>query len=124
MYLVCVEQRARDEIGAAAAVHAELGREYDQAVAESLVDRIGAEIDRRVDAKLAQPPARQMMAKRGYPSGSVALALGSTIVGAITSVSILANAENSGPAPNSLVLLIVIIWVAIGAINVSYNRSR
>jgi len=124
MYLVRVEQRARDDIGAAAAVHAELGREYDQAVAESLVDRIGVEIDRRVDAKLAEPPARQMAARRQYPTGSVALALGSTIVGAITSVSILANAENSGPVPNSLVLLVVIIWIAIGAINVSYNRSR
>lgn len=37
---------------AAAAAHRELGREYDSAVAESLIDRIGAEIDKRIDTRL------------------------------------------------------------------------
>ncbi len=122
MYLVCVDQLAKDEIGAAAAAHAELGREYDQAVAESLVDRIGAEIDRRVDAKLAQPPAKQVAARRGSPA-SVLLALGTTITGAITTVSIL-NISNFDHSPNQMIFLIVIIWVAIGAINISFNRNR
>ena len=47
-----MDRATRDDIAAAAAVHQELGRDYDDAVAESLVDRIGAEIDKRVEAKL------------------------------------------------------------------------
>jgi hypothetical protein len=47
-----VEQAARDDIAAAVAAHRELGRDYDGAVAEGLIDRIGAEIDRRVDTRL------------------------------------------------------------------------
>jgi hypothetical protein len=53
MYLVSMDQRVQTDIAAAAAAHHELGRDYDDAVAESLVERIGSEIDRRVDAKFA-----------------------------------------------------------------------
>ncbi|HEY0933918.1 MAG TPA: hypothetical protein VGD91_09260 [Trebonia sp.] len=42
----------RDEITASVAAHAELGSGYDAAVAEGLVERIGEEIDRRIDARL------------------------------------------------------------------------
>jgi hypothetical protein len=42
----------RDEISASVAAHAELGPRYDTAVAEGLVERIGEEIDKRIDARL------------------------------------------------------------------------
>ncbi len=42
----------REEIAASVAAHAELGPRYDDAVAEGLVERIGEEIDKRVDARL------------------------------------------------------------------------
>ena len=42
----------REEIAASVAAHAELGSRYDGAVAEGLVERIGDEIDRRVEARL------------------------------------------------------------------------
>jgi len=42
----------REEIAASVAARAELGPRYDDAVAEGLVERIGEEIDRRVDARL------------------------------------------------------------------------
>jgi hypothetical protein len=54
MYLVTMEQVTREHIAAAAAAHQELGREYDGPVAEGLVERIGTEIDKRVEAKLAE----------------------------------------------------------------------
>jgi hypothetical protein len=47
-----VDQATRNDIAAAAAAHHELGRDYDDAVAEGLIDRIGTEIDKRVDARL------------------------------------------------------------------------
>jgi hypothetical protein len=52
MYRNVVDQVTRNDIAAAAAAHHELGRDYDGAVAEGLIDRIGAEIDKRVDARL------------------------------------------------------------------------
>ena len=42
----------RDEISASVAAHAELGPRYDTAVAEGLVERIGEEIDKRIDARI------------------------------------------------------------------------
>ncbi|HEX3487747.1 MAG TPA: hypothetical protein VHU92_00330, partial [Streptosporangiaceae bacterium] len=50
-----MDQYARENITAAAAVHQELGREYDGAVAEGLIERIGDEIDKRIDARLTGP---------------------------------------------------------------------
>jgi len=42
------------EIRASVAARADLGPGYDDAVAEGLVERIGAEIDKRIDARLGQ----------------------------------------------------------------------
>jgi hypothetical protein len=49
---VRVNANERDEITASVAAHAELGPRYEDAVAEGLVERIGEEIDRRIDARL------------------------------------------------------------------------
>src|SRR5580698_8784681 len=51
-YRVRVNVNERDEISASVAAHAELGPRYDAAVAEGLVERIGDEIDKRIDARL------------------------------------------------------------------------
>ena len=51
-----VNANERDEITASVAAHAELGSRYDTAVAEGLVERIGDEIDRRIDARLGGQP--------------------------------------------------------------------
>ena len=45
------------EIRASVGAHADLGPGYEDAVAEGLVERIGAEIDKRIDARLAQAGA-------------------------------------------------------------------
>ena len=66
-----MDQAARDDIAAAAAAHHELGRDYDGAVAEGLVERIGAEIDRRVDARLADTRSRRAR-KRAARAGRTA----------------------------------------------------
>jgi hypothetical protein len=42
------------EIRASVAAHQDLGSGYDDAVAEGLVERIGAEIDKRIDVRLGQ----------------------------------------------------------------------
>jgi len=59
MYRVGVNQQTHEEIAAAAGAHRELGPGYDDAVAEGLVERIGAEVDKRVDARLTQHGCRR-----------------------------------------------------------------
>jgi hypothetical protein len=126
MYLVGMDQLAREDIAAAAAVHQELGRDYDGAVAESLVERIGAEIDKRVDARLGRgsdvPVQRREVSQpvapaRPAPWTAIPLALGSITIGAIVTANI--NGSNHG---NSA--LIAFIWIIIGVINVAYARRR
>ena len=61
----------RDEITASVAAHAELGPRYEAAVAEGLVERIGEEIDKRVDARLRSLGAGQQPTpapRQGYVS--------------------------------------------------------
>jgi hypothetical protein len=133
MYLVAMEQLARDDIAAAAAAHRELGRDYDDAVAEGLIERIGAEIDKRVDARLGQRgddhPAqrgdRSAAGGRDGRPGSVAgpgaagilLALGSMGIGLGAAAAVLS--EDRGGAA-----LVALIWVVIAVINVAYARRR
>jgi hypothetical protein len=71
-YRVPVNADERDEITASVAAHSELGSRYDAAVAEGLVERIGEEIDKRVDARMrslgAGAGAGQQPAPKGYVS--------------------------------------------------------
>ena len=58
------------EIRASVAAHADLGPGYDDAVAEGLVERIGAEIDKRIDARLAQTGAAGPPGPAPGPAGT------------------------------------------------------
>jgi hypothetical protein len=64
-----VNVNERDEITASVAAHAELGPHYDNAVAEGLVERIGEEIDKRIDARFGgqaqSAPPRPVLAANG-----------------------------------------------------------
>ena len=66
-----------DEIRAAAETHRDLGPEYQSAVIESFLDRVGREIDARVDARLAaaQLPIQQQQQYQHSSPGRIANAL-------------------------------------------------
>src|SRR5450755_3495541 len=112
MYRVPMDSSARADIAAAAAVHSELGPDYGDAVAEGLVDRIGAEIDKRVDARLAQrgpavTPAPAAPAARS-PWAPVAMGLESMLIGlGVTSQVLHPRGGNGGE------LVVVLIWIII-----------
>ncbi len=55
------------EIRASVGAHADLGPDYDDGVAEGLVERIGAEIDKRIDARLGQFGATGAPGPAGSP---------------------------------------------------------
>jgi hypothetical protein len=124
----------REEVQASAAAHRDLGSGYDMAIAEGLVERIGEEIDRRVDARLygqARQPAPLQPAPRprrepapgrvGF--GAVVLAIGSMSM-ALGGTAIVLHPGNNGGVSGSQLVLIALIWIVIAAINVSYARRQ
>ena len=133
MNLDCVDQRTRDDIAASAAAHSELGRDYDGAVAQGLIERIGAEIDRRVDVRLGQrdrvsaaPPEPAPRAGPAARTGtaSVALPLGSMGMGVLAALAVMKRG-GLGPANGGgQLFLVAVIWIIIGIINVVYARRN
>ena len=118
----------RDEIQASAAAHRDLGSGYDSAVAEGLVERIGEEIDRRVDARLfghlhAPAPRRRDRAPGKLGAAPVFLALGSMGLAIGGTAAVL----HPGDSPPGTVtpgqgVLVALIWIVIAAINIAYAR--
>jgi hypothetical protein len=136
-----MDKLAQQDIAAAAAAHAELGPVYDGPVAEGLVERISAEIDRQVDARLAQRGVRSASAAWA----NVAMGLGSAGLGIGATAVVLQSWPASGVAPKAVldlgsfraslmttthsvstgqVILIVLIWAVIAVINIVYARRR
>jgi hypothetical protein len=107
-----------EEIRAAAETHHELGPGYRDAVIDSFLDKVGREIDARVDARLAQqqaaqPPARD---RHGHSGSPMALAITSMVLG--IPISAIAVAAGKNPAG---ALGLIVVWIAIAVINIAYN---
>ena len=111
------------ELRAAAETHKELGPEYQDAVLESFVERVGREIDARVDARLAQAavrpvapqPAPAQPARQPKQFSPLPMALGSIALG----IPITAIVVSAGTHPVGFWGLLV-VWIAIAVINVAY----
>ncbi len=125
----------RDEVRASAAAHRDLGPGYDTAVAEGLVERIGEEIDRRVDARLyghvpyQNPPPRPRLRREPVPgrigAGAVMLALGSMGMGIGATAAVLHPGDSApGQVTGGMSVLIALIWIVIGVVNLAYARYR
>lgn len=124
----------REEVRASAAAHRDLGPGYDAAVAEGLVERIGEEIDRRVDARLygaapyQNPPPRPRLRREPVPGrmgfGAVVLALGSMGMGIGATATVLHPADSPGQVSGGAAVLIALVWIVIGVVNVAYARYR
>ncbi len=119
----------RDEVQASAAAHRDLGPGYDAAVAEGLVERIGEEIDRRVDARLfghMQAPAPRRPRRAPVPgrlgAGPVFLALGSIAGGIGATVAVLHPGDYPGDVSVGQGILVALIWIVIAVINIFYAR--
>ncbi|HUB40031.1 MAG TPA: hypothetical protein VMA72_14365 [Streptosporangiaceae bacterium] len=126
-----MEQATRDDIAAAAAAHRELGRDYDGAVAEGLVDRIGAEIDKRIDARLCSPRSGSRSPVESWWSGRTqATWIGAGVGAGITGlVAMIANNANMGANRGAVVTAVIWVWAlltiaALGAAVARRHRSR
>jgi len=124
----------RDEVRASAAAHHDLGPGYDTAVAEGLVERIGEEIDRRVDARLfgqagyqaapRVPRVRREPVPGRIGFGGVVLGLGSIGLAVGATAVVLHSGSAPGQLDGGAAVLVFLIWAAIAIINVSYARHR
>jgi len=136
-----MDVRAREDVAAAAAVHTELGQAYDGAVAEGLVERISSEIDKQVDARLAQrgiQPSVAAWTNLAMSLGSIGLGIGATAVTlqSWSSSRVVPKAEldlgsfraslltSTRSVSTTQVILIALIWVAIAVVNVAYARRH
>lgn len=109
-----------EEIRAAAETHSELGPGYRDAVIESFLDKVGREIDARVDARLAQHQVGQPSARygRGQSGSPMALAIISMALGIpISAIAVAAGAHPAG------FMGLLAVWIAIAVINIAYNVS-
>lgn len=115
-----------EELRAAAEVNSELGPGYRDAVVESFLDKVGREIDARVDARLArgQQPAPPPVPQHQHRAGDNSFRL--AIVSIVLGIPITAIVTSAGEHPTGIWGLLV-VWIAIAAINVAYslhNRPR
>jgi hypothetical protein len=98
------------ELRAAAESHHELGSEYRDAVVDSFVERIGKQIDARVDARLAQSPVRPGLTTKQL-----------SVLPVMTLGSLALGIPISGVAAGTAGLWgLVVVWIAIAAINIGY----
>jgi len=142
-YLGPMDEQAHQDVAAAAAVHTELGRAYDGAVAEGLVEKISSEIDKQVDARLAERGVQAALQPSQPAWTSLAMGLGSVGLGIGATAVVLRSWPSSGVAPKAVidlgsfhasvlsstssvstaqVILIALIWIVIAITNIAYAR--
>ena len=113
MYLLDMDQVAREDIAAAAAARRELGSGYDDVIAESLIERIGAEIDKRVDARLEgrrrarRTDVTELERRRTLWKGA---AVGAAVMGVPALIAIFKQ-----PYDHKGAAVVIALWVVIAA---------
>jgi hypothetical protein len=131
MYRDCVDQTARQDIAAAVAAHRELGPDYDAAVAEGLIERIGSEIDKRVEARLGDGArSSHLRSEVARPSSRQALLTGGvTGAGIGAGITGLAAMMANGGKSQYLVPAVITVWLIIAVTGLAIllirmHRSR
>lgn len=105
----------RDDVAAAVSARRELGDEYDDAIVAGLADKIEAEITRRSEQR---PRPRGQWVEVKDSGHRLALAIVSL------GVSIPLTACALAIPKSSQLVYVVVIWAAIVAVNVAFNRRR
>jgi hypothetical protein len=128
MYRNAVDQATRNDIAAAAAAHHELGRDFDGAVAESLIDRIGVEIDKRIDTKLRAGSSGSRSPVPVSPPGRSQAAWAGAGVGAGLT-GLVALIADSGSQSKAVTAAVIAVWVilavaVLAAAGVRWYRGR
>lgn len=104
-----------DDFRAALRTAHELGPDYERHVIEGFLERVGASIDARVDERMRELTRHRRGADARRSGGQTGLAIWSMVLGIpLTAVA----ASNSGT------LAVIVVWIAIAAINVANALRR
>jgi hypothetical protein len=114
--IVSTSSLSPDEIRAAAETHNELGKDYSGAVIESFLEKVGSEIDARVDSRLNRFAPSAPMAKQKRPSSTAGLGIVSLILGIpITAIVAYSPAHLWG---------LIVVWLGIAVINIAHAANH
>ncbi|MEU1385122.1 MULTISPECIES: hypothetical protein [unclassified Nonomuraea] len=106
-----------DELKAAVSARRDLGPDFEDALVESFLDKVGQEVDRRVDERLAGTAPRAKAPARGSDGQRLALAIVSLSLGTLSTVAL-------AFAGGGRMMALIPIWVGIIIVNVVFNSSR
>ncbi|WP_219471612.1 hypothetical protein [Nonomuraea rhizosphaerae] len=106
-----------DELKAAVSARRDLGPDFEDAIVESFLDKMGQEVDRRVDERLAatnpKAAARSQKASEGQ---RLALAIVSLALGTVVTLAVILWAEE--------MWVIAPVWFAIIVVNAIFGASN
>ncbi|NUW30998.1 hypothetical protein HTZ77_06130 [Nonomuraea sp. SMC257] len=107
-----------DELRAAVAARRDLGPDFEDALIESFLDKMGKEVDRRVDERLAAVPKAKDLARRSKAADGqrLALAIVSLSLGTVATIALTLQAASVGA--------ILGIWFAIIVVNGIFGTER
>lgn len=107
-----------DELKAAVSARRDLGPDFEDAIVESFLDKMGQEVDRRVDERLATaaPSMRQVTNDKVADGQRLALAIVSMVMGTGATI---AMAESKSPME-----MFLIVWLGIVALNAAFTLGR
>ncbi|SDH41150.1 hypothetical protein [Nonomuraea jiangxiensis] len=109
-----------DELRAAVSARRDLGPEFEDAIVESFLDKMGQEVDRRVDERLAQlgPASAEAAKRQNVANGQrLALAIVSMSLGTILTILFMLVGDEQGGS-------LFWVWTGIVLVNVIFNSNR
>ncbi|MED7922837.1 hypothetical protein SMD20_01220 [Nonomuraea sp. LP-02] len=106
-----------DELKAAVSARRDLGPDFEDAIVESFLDKMGKEVDRRVDERLAQAAPKASAQRRSNDGQRLALAIVSLSLGTVATLTLALVGEGQR-------FLLIPVWVGIIIVNVVFNNGR
>ncbi|MEU4228130.1 hypothetical protein AB0F17_27885 [Nonomuraea sp. NPDC026600] len=110
-----------DELRAAVGARRDLGPDFEDAIVESFLEKMGQEVDRRVDERLAtlgpKGKGKDVSARQGPSEGQrLALAIVSLALGTVLTLAVIFGGKE--------MWVIAPIWFAVIVINGIFGSSR
>ncbi|HEX4818210.1 MAG TPA: hypothetical protein VFV66_36195 [Nonomuraea sp.] len=106
-----------DELKAAVSARRDLGPEFEDAIVESFLDKMGKEVDRRVDERLAQAAPAAVAGGGASDSQRLALAIVSLSLGTVLTLAVMLLGDGRGT-------YLIPVWLGIIIVNVVFNNRK
>ncbi|QFY11391.1 hypothetical protein GBF35_36720 [Nonomuraea phyllanthi] len=106
-----------DELKAAVSARRDLGPDFEDAVVESFLDKMGQEVDRRVDERIAQRAPKAAARDRVADGQRLALAIVSVSLGTIATILFVLLGEDKAQ-------YLIPVWLGLIIINAIFSGGR